>query len=219
MQIKKIKINGEGLKGISVTYVKPEEKGGRTFSTDVVEEKRYPIHLGLETKFKELREYHNDICGLLAGKLGENEVKYIVNNTDIIGLSLGNDWFLLSAKVNTFADKKIAISTPKIDLSDEYHAYDKVQKLIEEILTEVADYMSGAKKATDEDFGRRVIERELKRGKETISMDEFDAMSEEQKKVFCTGYLEKVCGSLVSHTDDLIIEEENSTIVELQRVG
>jgi hypothetical protein len=220
MRVKKIKLDSDGLKGLKIVYEKTEDKDGRSFYTDVIEEKRYPIHLGLEKKFKELRQAYGDILGLMAGKLGDNEIKYILNNIDITGVSFGHDWFVITGKLTTFCDKKIGISTPKIDETDEFYAYKEVQKIIEEIVVETKEYMSGAKKATDAEFGVKYIQsliksKKLKEGQTTL--DEFESMSPEEQKIWCTNILETKFGSMVSHTEDLIVDEESATVLELQQ--
>ena len=41
-------------------------------------------------------------------------------------------------------------------------------------------------------------------------------MSDEEKKAFCTEFLEKN-GSIVQHTDDLVIDEEDAVVLELSK--
>lgn len=205
-----------GLKGANVVYDKPEEKDGRYFSTDVVESKNYPIHLGLENKFKELREHFADICGFTPGSISEDERKYIINDIEVTGVKFENDYFILMGSKNTHADKKIGLSTHKVEEGDGFGCYDKVWKIIAEIVDETKAYMNGTKKATDDEIGRRYIQAQLKKGKEVISIGEFEDMSDEEKKAFCTEFLEKN-GSIVQHTDDLVIDEEDAVVLELSK--
>jgi hypothetical protein len=218
MQIKKIKVLGDGLKGLSIIYNKTEDKDGRSFNTDVTENKHYPIHLGLENKLKELREYCGEICGLIHGSLEEAERKYIINDIDVIGLKITNETFLISGKYNTFFDKKIAINTPLMTEDDEYEHFDKVQKIIGELLEEVIAYYDGTKKATDTEIAYKIIKQQTEKGKETISPEQFDAMSEAEQKAFCTEYLEKK-GSMVTHIEDFELDEDSATVLQLQKVG
>jgi len=223
MKITKIKIVENGLKGIVCTYDKPEDVSARTYETDYVVTKRYPIHLGLETAVKKLRIYYAEICGLLAGKLDDSQEQYIINDIDILSLKLGNDFFLISGKASSVTGKKIAISTPKVDGTDEYSGYSEVQKIIEEILTEVRAYMAGEKKATDEEFGTKYIQSLMSKGKKfkdgDVTLDMFSEMTAEEKKNYCTSILEKEFGCMVSSYEDLVVDEENATVIELQKVG
>lgn len=216
MKIKKIKLVQGGLKGINCTYEKPEEKDGRYFSTDVLESKNYPIHLGLENKFKELREHFADICGFTPNSINEDEAKYVINDIEVTGIKFENDYFILMGSKNTLADKKIGLSTHKVEEVDGFGCYDKVWKLIGELVDETKAYMDGTKKATDEEIGRRYIQAQLKKGKSTIDLEEFDGMTDAEKKEFCTNFLEKN-GSLVMHTDDIIVDEDDAVILDLQQ--
>lgn len=216
MKIKKIKIIQGGLKGATITLEKPEEKDGRHFSTDVIESKNYPIHLGLENKFKELREHFAEICGFTPNSIHEDEAKYVINDVEVTGIKFENDYFILMGTKNTFADKKIGLSTHKVEEADGFHCYDKVWKIISELVDETKAYMDGTKKATDEEIGRRYIQAQLKKNKEVISEDEFAAMTPEEQKEFCTKFLEKN-GSLVQHMDDLIVDEEDAIVMDLQK--
>lgn len=219
MKIKKIRLQQNGNKGVTVTYDKPEEKDGRYFSTDVIESKQYPIHLGLENKFKELREHFAEICGFTPNSINEEEVKYIINDIEVTGIKFENDYFLLTGTKTTFADKKIGLSTHKVMEEDGFTNYDKVWKIIGELVEETKAYMDGTKKATDEEIGRRYITAQLKKGKETIALEEFEEMSDADKKIFCTEFLEK-SGSLVQHLDDLVVDEQDAVVMELnQKAG
>lgn len=218
MKIKKIKLIQGGLKGATITHEKPEEKDGRYFSTDVVESKNYPIHLGLENKFKELREHFADICGFTPGSIQDDEKKYIINDVEVTGIKFENDYFILMGSKNTFADKKIGLSTHKVEEGDGFGCYDKVWKIIGELVDETKAYMDGTKKATDEEIGRRYIQAQLKKGKETISVEEFEGMTKEEQKEFCTQFLEKN-GSLVQHIEDLDLGEDTQVIELNRKVG
>lgn len=216
MKIKRIRLVQGGLKGVSIIWEKPEEKDGRYFSTDVYEGKKYPIHLGLENKFKELREHFASICGFTPNGISEDELKYILNDIEVTGVKFENDYFILMGTKNTLADKKIGLSTHKVEEGDGFDCYDKVWKIMSELVDETKAYMDGTKKATDEEIGRRYIQAQLKKGKATIDLAEFEEMSDEEKKVFCTNFLEKN-GSIVNHIEDLIIDEEDAVVMNLQK--
>ena len=218
MRIKKIKIIQGGLKGATITLEKPEEKDGRHFSTDVVESKNYPIHLGLENKFKELREHFAEICGFTPNSINEDEAKYVINDIEVTGIKFENDYFILMGTKNTFADKKIGLSTHKVEEGDGFGCYDKVWKIIAELVDETKAYMDGTKKATDEEIGRRYIQAQIKKGKEVISVEEFDGMSADEQRDFCTSFLEKQ-GHMVQLVDDLVLPEDTQVIELNRKVG
>jgi hypothetical protein len=67
MRIKKVTLRGSGFKGLEVVYLREEEKGGRMFMNEIVEKRKHPIHLGLETMFKDLRVFLLEITGGLRG--------------------------------------------------------------------------------------------------------------------------------------------------------
>lgn len=217
MNIEKISIIDQGLRGLKIVGTRADTKEGRTSMTPCSEEPKFPIHLGLEKLFKSLTPYLLEI----AGHLGNPEEKdYIVQDTEMVSIKIGDDSFLLSGKRKmTESGKKIAVNTYLVEPGDDYHDFDKVMGIIREILVETVEYMKGNRSITESEMGERIIASLIKKGKKSEEdLKEFQDMSDEEKKAYCTEWLEDN-NCLVTRLEDLEISDETPVVELHAKVG
>lgn len=136
MKISKIKLNNDGLKGLTVNFLKNELKDGLTFINEHQVTYKAPIHHPLSKLIQSLAKYVIDICNL-------NEDAEIT----VTGITANDKQFLISAKSYVLENSIIAINTPNIK-EGMYDAYGAIQKIIDEIYREV-DIYATKKQAID----------------------------------------------------------------------
>lgn len=211
MNIKKISIKNHGLKGLTVEYLKWETtKDGRRSLNTITEKKQNPVHLGLENLVKELRIDLLKICRVVGGSTDEHDQKWLITETELTGIEFNEEFFCLSGTVMAFEDKYIKLKTPKVDSSDNYEDFERVQSIIKNIVEETKEYLTGNKLINNEELTIRWIQS----GKSGVDMGTFENLSPEEKKQFCTDFLEKEYGSFVTHMDELEITEEEIAKIE-----
>ena len=132
MRIAKVKVNDDGLKGITVDYMKEEGKGGFTFANEYSVKYKAPVSESIRELFEFFGEHVIKICGL------RDEVKDDVTVTGVLGKE---DSFLISAKVRTVGDKWYAVNTPLMNAADGYDDYGRVMILIDELYKGVKKYV------------------------------------------------------------------------------
>lgn len=200
MNIKKISLVGSGFKGAQVTYLRQEEKNGRPFVNEVIEKRKHPIHLSLETMFKDLRFYLVDIAQLLRGDEDKMTKDYVIQETEVVGIEFDSESFIISGEKQVFLDKKIKLKTCKVTEVDNYEHFETIQKLIESIVEETKEYLAGTKKVDDIEVAVRWIQS----GKsKEITEETLKGWTPEQLKEFATNLLENSFGSVVMHNADL----------------
>ena len=199
MNIKKISLKGAGFKGAEVTYLREEEKNGRPFINEVVEKRKHPIHLGLETMFKDLRFYLLDITGMLRGDEDKNTKDYTILESEVVSIEFNAGMFCITGEKRVFADKVVKLKTPKVDDKDQYEHFDTVQKMIEAIVEETKEYLAGTKKVDDVEVAVRWVQGGHAKD---VTEDQLKAMTPEQLKKFATELLENNFGAVVMMNDD-----------------
>lgn len=205
MNIKKITLSQGGFRGLTVTYLREEEKNGRPFINEVTEKRKHPIHLSLETMFKDLRFYLLDITGMLRGDEDKTIKDFTIQETDVTAIEFNNEMFCISGEKSVFADKKFKVKTPKVDDNDQYEHYETVLKMIESIKEEVKEYLAGTKKVDDVEVAVRWVEA----GKsKDMTPEQLKGMSPEQLKEFAVKLLESNFGAVVMMNDDFEPTEE-----------
>lgn len=205
MNIKKITLVASGFKGATVTYLREEQKNGRPFINEIVEKRKHPIHLSLETMFKDLRFHLLEITGMLRGDEEKNEKDYIILESEVTGIEFDSASFTLIGEKRVFADKTIKLKTCKVEEEDGYEHFETVLKLIESIVEETKEYLAGTKKVDDVEVAMRFVQA----GKhKTITEETLKGWSPEQLKQFATDLLENSFGSVVLHNDDMDVDQE-----------
>jgi hypothetical protein len=215
MQIKKITFNAHGLRGASIEYSKRETPPeGRPTTKTVIEKKQTPVHIGLEKLVKSLRVNLLEINRILGSESSEDEMKYLLQETELKTIVIGPDYFVLSGTLLAFEEKDVKLKTPKVEAKDGYPKFDQVQSIIAEIKAECVEYLQGTQTVTDEE----VVLRWIQAGKSGVTQNDFDMLSADEKKEFCRDFLEKEYGAMVMMDDDVKVTEsadvdENQTFL------
>jgi hypothetical protein len=199
-KIRKIKLKAGGLKGADITTIVPHEKDGVTMYNPRIDELSRTIPLSLEKCFKDLREHALEICGLLHPKMGDVERKSAINETFVTVFCIEDDGFRLSAWKEIFGEKKLNLNPPTISMDDGYEGYDGVMEIWERMKEEAGLYLSGQVVVSDDEVVRRLIA--AGRVKKTTEAD-FDALTDEERKLKCQEILEKEFGALVMMPEDV----------------
>lgn len=204
MEIKKIKLLSGGYKGAEVTYLKPEMKNKKEFINEIVEKRKHPIHGDMEKPFRDLRYHLLEICGYLSGPLDKSEIDYMIAECEIVSISFKSGMFVLSGTKKTIVgNKEVSITTPKIEDEDGYSHFDTVMKIIETIIEETHQYLSGTKKVSDEEVAVRFITSGKDKSEEA---ERYNNMTLEERREYHTRILQQIYGSVVYHNEDLDLE-------------
>ena len=204
MNIKKIQLVGSGFKGCSVTYLRQEEKNGRPFVNEVIEKRKHPIHLSLETMFKDLRFYLVDIAGLLRGDEDKMTKDYTIQETEVVSIDFDSESFTIGGEKQVFLNKKIKLKTCKVDSIDNYEHFETVQKLIQSIVEETKEYLAGTKKVDDIEVAVRWVQSGKAKG---ITEDTLKDYTPEQLLEFSKRLIENQFGGIVLLAEDMNVGE------------
>jgi hypothetical protein len=205
MRITKVELVGGGFKGLNVTYLKEENKNGMTKIKEVIEKPRYPIHLGLEVPFKDLRYYLLNICDILGEDLGKMEKDSLMNDCEVTSVIISNEHFVIKGTKSVFGDKAFSLTSPKVEEGDGYFHYDTVKSVIEKIVEETKAYMAGDVVIDSTEVVTRWIGAGKSKG---FDIESFNALSPEDRDKFCTEVLEKDFGKVVIGAADYSVNEE-----------
>ena len=215
-QIRKISLNVSGLKGLILEGTYESYKDNKLVINGFKDTLKSPIHFELEDKIKELRFFALEICGLITDTTTKHEKSTLLEQADIISIEFkkGIDgFFKLKASSRVFDTKSQNLTTPKVDVSDNYEYYYTVMNIIEAILAEVDQYAKGLKKVTDEE----IMMSYVRHGKDkNVDISALNEMSAEERADYCQSVLEKL-GCLVIRPDEVEdgeIEEELVTETE-----
>jgi hypothetical protein len=217
MNIQKLKLLDNGLRGLKITHLVQEIKDGYPFQTPTVSEPKYPIHLGLEKKFKELREHLLNVCEICQNPRDEDEFTYNVNDTDITEIEIASDGFRLKGNKKMTETKVITLKTYFVEEGDGYVHYDAVRSIIGEILEEVREYVAGNKQISTDELSQRIFENLIKKGKKS-DMSELEGMNDEEKKEYCKSFL------LANGAIDIVMQDDldlpaDTPILNLQKTA
>jgi len=211
MNIKKIVLQSSGFKGAHVTYLRQEEKNGHPFVNEVIEKRKHPIHLSLETMFKDLRFYLVDITGLLRGDEDKMTKDYTIQETEVVGIEFDSESFIISGEKKVFDGKTFKLKTCKVQEGDDYAHYETVQKLIASIVEETKEYLAGTKKVDDVEVALRWVQSSKAKGVTPETLETIKGYSAEQLKEFATKLLENQFGACVMLNEDMNISEVDVT--------
>lgn len=203
MQIKSIKLQNGGFKGIVVEYTESNPREGRDVIKTSKDTIRHPIHLGLEKPFKDLRFHLLEICNIVRGDMDKKDIDYTILESEITGIKIDGDGFSILGTKEAFAGKRFKIETPLVTDEDGYEHYESVIALVATIVEETKVYMKGDAKVTDNEL----VERWVRAGKEKgFDYDSFAALPPEERGELCTRVLEVQFGKSVLGGDDFTIE-------------
>lgn len=205
MNIKKITTINGGFGGCTVVYLREEEKNGHPFINEVTEKRKHPIHLSLETMFKDLRYHLLEITGLLQGDEDKMEKDYAIQECEVTGIEFDASSFTIIGQKKRFADKYIKLKTCKVDDGDMYLHFETVQALIQSIVEETKEYLAGTKKVDDVEVLKRWVA--AGRSKE-LTEETLASYNSDQLKEFAVRLIENKFGGMVLIQDDAKISEE-----------
>lgn len=214
MEIRKISLISLGDKGLEINYLKAEEKKGRTFTNEIKEKRKYPIHNDLDQLFKKLRFYMLHITGIVRDDMEETEREFIASDSEVTAVKIEGTVFSIIGTKRCDYGSQFKLETPKIDQHDEYPYYEEIWEIIKSLKEETRLYMNGTKAITAEE----AIVRQIESGRrKDMKPENWDAFSADEKKEFCTSILQKEFGSMVMHMEDAI-EKEDDDIQDVQEV-
>ncbi len=202
-QITKIKINGDGLKGLDVSYMYPQEKGNMIWNNEHIEKRKHPIHEELEVEINMLRNFMLELCGYYNSGISVMDKDQLILDTKITEIVIGgSDSFKISGEMRTLGDKFIKVGTPEIESADGYEYFGAVMAIIAKVTEETHEYMAGKKKLDEAAFMMKFA----KMKNDDVMVQEFSKMSNTEKRDKCRDILEKL-GACVIINEELDIED------------
>lgn len=188
MKISKVKLIDSGLKGIEVSFLKQEVKGGLTFQNEYMKKDKRPVT-------KELRKLFSRLVGDGIQILDLNQ-KADFTVTGVIG---GENQFQITGKVMVLDGKVYGLATPVIK-EGEYEHYKQVMEIIDQIYTGVKEHLDSDKTVTPHQF---VMDfNETLHGEKKLTKEEIDSMDESEKTKYMMDYLEKK-GAVIMAAEDI----------------
>jgi hypothetical protein len=207
-QIKKIKLNDDGLKGVEVTYMHPQEKDNMIWNNEHVEKRKHPIHGELESDINVLRNFLLELCGYYIGSPNAEEKNQLIAETKVVEIQMTPESFKISGEMRAIGDKFIKIGTPEIEIGDGYEHHETVQKILAKIVEEAHEYMAGRKRMSESDF----LEKWAKRKGDDVMIKELQHMGAKEKKDYYISALEKM-GAIVLMDETAEVSEEDAQMV------
>lgn len=201
MIIRKVSLNGSGFKGIECHYLQEVEKEGKT---KLVLHKAYPkdpAHLGLVKLFKDLRPHLLNIVGITSDD--ESVTAMYINETHVDTVESHGDIIIIHGEREVFENKKIKLSTCKVEAADMYLHFDDVKEIIEKIHEETEAYMTGAVKVDAVEVALRYAEAGKAKG---VTMEELQALSPDKLKDWAVKLLENNFGMVTLGGEDIEVD-------------
>lgn len=204
MKIKKVKLLDGGFRGAEIEYHKLEKNNGRLFNNKHKPTLKFPVHLELEKKFKELRPFMLELCNVLDGSEEVDEKKYKMLYSEVVSVSFLDNGFLLGGETVSIGNTRAYHETPKVYGDTGYKDFDAVRLILNELLKELQVYIEGTAKPSDEEVLIRWVERHENSG---IDIDTIKGMSPEDQKKQLTELLEKA-GAVVMWNEEMEVDTE-----------
>lgn len=214
MQITKVELVGAGFKGMNVTYIKEDPKGGINKMKEVTERPRHPIQLNLEIPFKDLRYYLLNICDILGEDLDKFEKDSLMNDCEVTAIELVGGCIVIKGTKSVFGDKAFKLTTPKVEEEDGYFHYDTLKSIVEKLIEETKMYLAGSVVVDNTEVVARWIGAGKSKG---FDIESFNALSADEREKFCTQVLENDFGKAVLGMSDFSVneeEEEEEPVIE-----
>jgi len=213
MQITKVELVGSGFKGMNVTYIKEDPKGGINKMKEVTERPRHPIQLNLEIPFKDLRYYLLNICDILGEDLDKFAKDSLMNDCEVTAVELIGGCIVIKGTKSVFGEKAFKLTTPKVEEEDGYFHYDTLKSIVEKLVEETKLYLAGSVVVDNTE----VVARWIGAGKsKEFDIESFNALSAEDREKFCTQVLENDFGKAVLGMSDFSVNEEEEEDVAIE---
>lgn len=212
MKLKSVKLIASGFGGMKVKYLRQEEKNGRMVTNEIEEKRKWPIHLGLENKFKELRPFLLELCKVLRGDEDKLTKDFLIQEIDLTALQIVIDTtaeegtgFILEGTTPVLNSKELKFKTPKIESGDGYDNFDAVQLIIKEIVKETEIYMRNGAVVTDQEVLIRYIEKSKD---DSVNIESIKNMSPEEQKELLSKILEDKFGCVILSNEEMEIDPD-----------
>lgn len=186
MQISKIAIKEGGLKGLEVEYlVWDKTKDGKPTKKIVIEKKQLPVHFSLADLISNLKRNLLEICRIIQYNTAEDEVKFMLLETEMTQIEFYGDSFALAGTILAFEEKPVKLKTPRVQDEDGYEKFGIVINSIREIIDETRKYLAGNALVTSTDITMQWIMS----GKAGVSKADFEKLSKEEKIAFADEFV------------------------------
>lgn len=193
MNYQRIELNDGGLKGATIFYSVPNEKG------IPVKHKVYPksvVHIALQKHFKSLRKHLLDICGQTNADMKEDIAAYYADGAVVKTIEFDGDKIFLQGEWERFSGKFIPLETCWIEESDQYNDWDELVELAEKIKEETTAYYEGSVKVTDAEAIAMWAAANHK--EEEFTMDKILSLPPEELVKMATKIIERGAGGVVT---------------------
>lgn len=177
MKITKVKLGEQGLKGMSVTFVRNDEKDGLTWNNEYTVQYKYPVQGVLLKAFEALAVHLGNICGLEVAQKGIDKLSNGYDNISVVGVSVKSGGIVLTGKVEASTGKTYAVNTPFTIIEDAYEGFGKMEEQVERLLDLVEEYVEGGYKINKEQY---VLD--LHAGDENFDTDVYAKLSTAEKE-------------------------------------
>jgi hypothetical protein len=204
MNIRKVALSGSGFRGCEIHFFQEETKEDGTVK--IVLHKVYPkdpVHLGLVKLFKDLRPHLLNIVGITHAD--ESITAMYINETHVDTVETHGDIVIIHGEREVFENKKIKLSTCKVEAADMYLHFDDVKEIIEKIHEETEAYMTGAVKVDEVEVALRYAEAGKAKG---VTVEDLQALSPDKLKDWAHKLLENNFGMVVLGGEDIEVDGE-----------
>lgn len=212
MIIKKVSLNGYGLKGAEVHYL---EENKRSIAELTKKYPKDPVPLSIEKLFKELRGHLLATNGYPLGALNEAQRDSFINRCHVHTLECTGDVIVVKGEFDALSDKQVSLSSPKMQDGDDYDAFEQLNEIATNVLAETVEYLAGNRKVTDEEVILRF--GQMKHKEEEFTLESIQKLTDEQKKQLAITIIEKGLGGSVLLPTDLEPDSDvlNNAIAEV----
>lgn len=195
MQISKIKLLKNGLKGLKVTYLKVIKKDGVPFKVPHDVKYPYPVTGALS---KAIRSMEKEF-GIIIGLKPSDETEY--NQVEIQGVECSEENFCIEASVEVIPGCFTTFKTPVLNADSGHHRFKDCMEKVDQILRLVTDYVEGEQKLDVEQ-----IVMSFHKNDDDFDMDAFNVLDPKEKHDMMIAELE-AAGMVVLRDEEHELEE------------
>lgn len=182
MQISKLKLQKNGLKGLEVTYLKVIKKDGVPFKVPHKVKYPYPVVGALSKAIRSLEKEFGIIIGLKPFVEGEEEN---FDNVAVQAVECSEENFSIEASVEVIPGSFTTFSTPVLNSESGHHRFKDCMEKIDQILSLVTDYVEG-----DQKLDAHEIVLSFHKNDDDFDMDAFNVLNKKEKHEMMIAELE-----------------------------
>lgn len=205
MQLGKVKLINDGLKGLQISYIEHTTRSGNTY-IDQYDSVflRTPIPPAMKGIFMKLKEHFINICTLDRKYMKEDMIRI----TGVMGN--GEDYFEILAEVGGLYTG-LKLRHEQVTAENNYPKFAEVNEIIQEIYAAVEQYRQ-AKIVQSAEQMLLDFKSDKKFGKTLIDVD-IDSMSKEEQEEAARKILESMGAIVMMPSDfDLTADDSNSPV-------